>query len=232
MRIHRLLVPLTSRDIARFWAKVDIRGADECWPIKRCANHIYGDFSWGGLYHIPAHRVAYFAHYGVDPTQLLVCHSCDNPPCCNPSHLFLGDHLANRRDCMEKDRHAHKLTEVQVLEVRRLLAEGTKDYRTIAAMTGIGAPSRIQSIRLRDSWRDVGPEYIPAPVYDRVRKGKWNGRAKLTEEQIPLLRESIEIRKASSRTLREALQSVAIEFGVSEASIADIYYGRHWKHVA
>lgn len=65
----------------------------------------------------------------------MVCHHCDNPPCCNPAHLFLGTALDNVRDMLNKGRerpaygrrhHAAKLTEEQVREIRARRARGEK----------------------------------------------------------------------------------------------------------
>ena len=79
-----------------------------------------------------AHRLAYAFHNGKILTSFEhVCHHCDNPPCCNPWHLFLGTHLHNMQDMAQKGRqqkgelHAHaKLSTKQVVEIRALLAQG------------------------------------------------------------------------------------------------------------
>jgi hypothetical protein len=51
------------------------------------------------------HRLAWEAAYGPIPDGLLVCHHCDNPPCCNPNHYFLGTHADNNADKISKGRH-------------------------------------------------------------------------------------------------------------------------------
>lgn len=51
-----------------------------------------------------AHRMAYVFTYGSIPDGLLVCHSCDNPPCVKPSHLFLGTQKDNQQDAWAKGR--------------------------------------------------------------------------------------------------------------------------------
>lgn len=87
----------------RFWAKVDIRGEDECWPwlgSRDAEPKNYGRF-WP---HLRAHRVAFeLAHGSIDP-DLLVLHSCDNPPCCNPKHLSQGTNADNMVDMYRKNR--------------------------------------------------------------------------------------------------------------------------------
>ena len=51
-----------------------------------------------------AHRIAYYLANGKDPGDLMVCHTCDHPPCCNPAHLWLGDNSANQNDAIAKGR--------------------------------------------------------------------------------------------------------------------------------
>jgi hypothetical protein len=71
-----------------------------------------------------AHRAAYTILV-ADPGELEVCHTCDNPICCNPKHLFLGTHEENMKDQVNKGRHAYsihngmtKLTPEEVLQIR------------------------------------------------------------------------------------------------------------------
>jgi hypothetical protein len=93
-------------DVAeRFWAKVDKRGPDECWPWQAGTDDWgYGTFWMHGQYK-KAHRVSLEMHDDQPiPEGLLALHSCDNPPCVNPGHLWSGTDLDNRHDAMAKGR--------------------------------------------------------------------------------------------------------------------------------
>ena len=90
----------------RFWSKVNQRGPDDCWEWQEGkSKQGYGQFTLYGA-HLRAHRFAWMLTHGPIPDEMLVCHKCDNPPCCNPSHLFLGTHLDNQRDKKAKGRCA------------------------------------------------------------------------------------------------------------------------------
>lgn len=132
-----------------FWLRVDVGTEDECWPWRGSKRRHYGEFKVAGKRHI-AHRLAYELATGIEPGELLVCHRCDNPLCCNPAHLFLGTVADNNRDKVEKGRQARfpgslnpraKLTEDDVREIRRRRANGEKG-RALAAEFKV-SPSRI-----------------------------------------------------------------------------------------
>jgi len=128
----------------RFWLKVDRRGKDECWNwIGGIGSKGYGVFTLNGK-PISAHRFSYQLKTGDLPKDLLICHTCDNPKCVNPSHLFSGTNADNARDKTAKhrnnspkgERHGRsKLTESQVIEIRQLTK--TQSLKTIAGKFGI-----------------------------------------------------------------------------------------------
>lgn len=88
-----------------FWRKVNIAGPDECWEWtgpKRA--HGYGQFSFARTNTV-ASRVAWeLANGSPFPADKFACHRCDNPPCCNPAHIFVGTQTENMRDMAAKGR--------------------------------------------------------------------------------------------------------------------------------
>ncbi|KKM79638.1 hypothetical protein LCGC14_1347910 [marine sediment metagenome] len=115
--------------IKRFWDKVNIQLFGACWEWKAGVDKDgYGRFYLQRRWK-PAHRVAWeITHKRVLTSKLEhVCHECDNPPCCNPRHLYLGDSDTNIGDRVRRGRSARgeksggsKLTTKEVLLIREL----------------------------------------------------------------------------------------------------------------
>lgn len=162
----RIIPELTATDIRRLKAKIAPPNENGCelWLGAPDKNG-YGKIELrvnGHDYTFRAHRVAYFLHYGVDPSELLVCHNCpggDNPACTAKAHLFLGTNQENMLDGRKKKqfeageaRYNSKVTVAIVREIRAL--RGIKPQRTVGRMYGITG-SAVSLIWHRKNWAHV-----------------------------------------------------------------------------
>lgn len=179
----------TAKELSRFWAKVNkdgplpdqsnphYAGLGPCWVWTASTFPSgYGQFRiWGGSIH--ASRAAFLLERGP-AFEKLVCHHCDNRPCVNPAHLFLGTHGDNARDMNSKgrrndacgdrafarlhperlargeDQGLSKLTEREVQLIREIYAGGGVTHRGLAAEFGV-AKTSISRVLYRLTWRHV-----------------------------------------------------------------------------
>lgn len=92
-------------NLARFWSKVDKSSLEGCWNWTGYRNKLgYGQFNYLSV-HILAHRFSYQTKFGRIKPHDCVCHSCDNPSCVNPAHLWFGTHKDNMADMFAKKRN-------------------------------------------------------------------------------------------------------------------------------
>ena len=164
---------MTEADIKRFWSKVDKKGQDECWEWLGGLSHKrHATFTVNDTIFL-SHRICYFIANSKDPAEKLVCHSCDNPPCCNPAHLWLGTHQDNVNDMMAKGRAS--------------LGAGVKpehrergDRHWTKRMPERLARGDSQGARLHPETLKRGDDHWSRRMPDKVKRGSLHWRCKLT----------------------------------------------------
>lgn len=214
---------------ARFWRKVNVRGADECWNwLANKSAGRYGAIKVGGKRgkDLKAHRIQ-MIWQGVEVEGKVVRHKCDNPPCVNPAHLEVGSQLDNVQDMIDRGRGNHasgeriwsaKLSNAAVRTIRKRLRDG-ETVSGIAKDMGLNR-LLVYNIAARKTYANVAVDVeYPAPS----STGESNHNAKLTEEVVAAMR----------RRYREVqcYSEVAREFGVSRALAARCITGARWKRI-
>jgi HNH endonuclease/helix-turn-helix protein len=137
----------------------------ECWEWTGSLNGAgYGTIRMVDR-KIPAHRVAYELFVGSIPDGLIICHHCDNPPCCNPRHLYPGTHVDNAHDMVMRGRNhvvslpgsvnpAAKISAEDAASIRRIYAQGGVIQKDLAEMFGI-TQTTVSAIVRGKSWRSA-----------------------------------------------------------------------------
>ncbi len=175
-----------------------------------------------GIAYQRAHRIAWVLFHGKPiPKGMVVCHSCDNPRCVDPKHLWIGSVSENHQDMINKKRHwvvkgsQHpdaKLTEDQV---RAILADA-RPHAAISQEYGVTA-STVSSIKTRKSWAHLDVEYVAKARRVSPRKGKSD---RINDEIVR------EIRNNTTSGVE-----LAERYKVSRQLITNIRKRRSWAHV-
>jgi hypothetical protein len=175
-----------------------------------------------GQMHYRAHRWSWSFHNDRPiPPRGHICHTCDDPRCVNPDHLFLGDALINMQDKIAKGRQRAPagsengkalITEEQAQAILR----DPRTYTQIAADYNV-RPSTIGSIKQRVSWKALGD--VDVARHERVspRKG-------VSDRITPDIVRDIRTKQISGKEYAE-------KYGITRASVCDIQKRRSWAHV-
>lgn len=135
--------------VDRFWEKVT--KTDDCW-LWTGAGVRYGSFR-GPDKTTTAHRFSYELHHGPIENGAYVCHTCDNPKCVNPDHLFLGTQSDNLKDMTDKGRRWSKIDEEDVRIIRYLYERGVT-YQKISEIFPI-CKTQVGNIIRGEKWGTV-----------------------------------------------------------------------------
>lgn len=223
----------------QFWENVS--KTSDCWLWQRRRTKFgYGELSFEGR-HVTAHRLSYELANGPPPAGARVLHRCDNPPCVNPEHLFVGSQADNVKDMDLKGRRRTargdasgartrpdrrprgvrqwnaQLTDEQVMTLRARYDAGASAYE-IAGELGVHPDT---------AWRAAtGQQWAHLPGYS-ARTGRRTGmihhHAKLDDEKV------IEIRRRVAAG--EEQEAVGTFFGVSQHCIWSVVHHKTWKRV-
>lgn len=128
----------------RFWDKVIILDSDDCWEWTGAKDRQGYGVTTMDQHYERAPRAAWILTHGTIPGSMCICHTCDNPSCVNPRHLFLGTRGDNNRDRAKKGRSAcgenngkAKLTKKQVNDIRRQLSKCGQRQVDVAQKFGV-----------------------------------------------------------------------------------------------
>jgi predicted DNA-binding protein (UPF0251 family) len=176
-----------------------------CWPWQ-------GALGRGGYGHFrhkhvdyQAHRTMFLMTYGPIPPGLFICHHCDNPPCCNPSHLYLGTNADNAQDAKRKGRTA------------------TGDRNGMRRHPERRARGDNHGARLHPERVPRGDAHYTHQKPELIRRGDAHPNSKITEQDVRAIR----VLHAEGITYRE----IAARYGLSSRTVWGIVQRQDWKHI-
>lgn len=212
---------LSQKDIDRFNGKVAKSRPNECWPWTGAVFDTgYGAF-WLAGNNVGAHRVALFLARGQTSARehgTNICHTCHNPRCVNPAHLYLGTVKDNAHDRRDNGTHfqgqevgTSQLTEAQIIEARERVRSG--ETVTDVARDMMVPFSGLYQAVTGSSWAHLDEDHPPVK-YTKTR---------LTEQDVKRLR--------TRAHAGEEIKQLAIGLGMSTAAVGAAVRGQTWAHV-
>jgi len=161
-----------------------VKKSKDCWIWQGAiSGRGYGNVTFDGRT-TGAHRVSYILFKGEIVGTKDVCHTCDNPSCVNPKHLFLGTRTDNMHDAMKKGRIAcgercpqHILNGNQVEKIRKIYEAGGRTQRSIAKQFGVDY-RRINDIIKNNNWKMSNEKKV------KIELDKWYNMQEIVREKM------------------------------------------------
>ena len=226
-----------EEDIRIFWSQVDKTPNEKgCWVwVGKTDDKGYGYTQYNGKKWL-THRLSYVLHVRPISKGRSVLHTCDNPPCIQPLHLWPGTQADNVADMDEKGRrgtwdHAGekhplaKLTDAQVQEIRERYLSGGVMQKDLAREYGVVDSAISHIIRGK---RFGGPNISRTPA-ENASHGERHYEGKLTEAAV----RSFRARSAAGERLTDITNSynATATAPVTKQMIWRILHGKAWTHV-
>lgn len=227
----------------KFVKRINISDQDLCWNFSSSLdNEGYGRISYMRN-QFKAHRLSYLLHYKELPNNKIVCHTCDNPQCVNPKHLFLGTQKDNIEDMVRKGRNVigHiikgiKLKGQKISEATRAKLSAIHKGKPKGPMKE-ETKKKLRQINLGKTYSDEIKRKVSLASQNRSEetKSKLSERQKerhargdyanstLTVEQV------IEIKKLLQTMMPKEIAKI---FNVNPSNIYNIKKGKTWKHIS
>lgn len=181
----------------------------------------YGRFYVGANHHEAAHRHAYREEFGDIPDGMCVCHTCDNPLCVNPQHLFLGTNQENTQDKVSKSRQSMVLDSE---DVERIVAD-SRPTRAVALEFGV-CTRTIGDIRNGHTRTHVTTplDNLCIESYKSNRKlnisGENNASSKLKTADVLAIRSDV-----------RSFRNISDAYGISIGMVSMIKSRKRWAHL-
>ncbi len=226
----------------RFWSKVETGDPGACWRWLGSRIGGHGSFNIGGRPRI-ASRVSWTLTNGTITDGLYVLHKCDNRPCVNPAHLYLGTQADNVLDMLRKGHYKNapktdeewlaersrlripnchataKVNEEQVVEIRERYASGDVTHEELSKEYSVSRVS-IANITLGHTWKHTGG---PITRHWKRAPNKNKKRTRLTDDDVR------NIRMLRGNGIKR--KDIAADFKISMQTVTRICQRKTWRHV-
>lgn len=218
----------------RIKKNVSINADTGCWEWQKYRNEAgYGRITYNGV-KWSVHRLSYMVFVGPVEGNLIL-HRCDNPCCCNPKHLYAGNHSDNHKDVIRRDRRDKTRHTKNILDRKTAILAfkllKTKSNKEISDILGVGVSS-ICNIRQKKSHQEVF-DSLPRHVRNTIvfaknirpdGSGEQNGSSVLTTEEV------LKIRRLYGKGW--SILGIKKKFGVSTSTIMRITSFSSWKNLS